>query len=126
MAKHPIETIEKAKALYLQDYSIRKIAEALNIPAHCTIELWKNKYKWKKAKPDYPINSLKAQLARCTKLVDILEPALEKINILKPTQDDKEILANYRRLSDLQLKLVKQLSVLVPIDRKPPKKNIFL
>jgi hypothetical protein len=126
MANYSIDDIEKAKDFYLQGYSIRKIAELMNIPAHCTVDGWKTKYKWKKAKPDYPINSLKAQLERVTKLVDTLEPELEKIDVLKPTPEQKELLSNFRRFSELQLKLIKQLGVLQPIDRRPAKKNIFL
>lgn len=125
MADYSLEEIEEAKTLFLQGYSVRKIGKALDIP-YGTIQIWKQKYKWEKEKPEYPINSLKAQLTRVTKLVDILEPKLDELNILKPSAEEKELLANYRRLSELQLKLIKQLSVLEPIDNKPAKKNIFM
>ena len=126
MANYSIEEIAQAKDYYLQGFSIRKIAEMMNIPAHCTVDQWKKKYNWKKSAPDYPIVSLKAQLKRVTKMVDVLEPALENTDILKPTPEQKELLANFRRLSELQLKLIKQLGALQPIDRRAAKKNIFL
>jgi len=126
MITYPIEKIEEAKQLYIQGFSIRKIAEKLKIPAHCTVDIWKKKHEWKKSLPTYPINSLKAQLERVTALVDKLEPEIAKVDILKPSAEDKEMLTNFKRFSDLQLKLIKQLSLIIPIDEKPDKSNIFM
>jgi DNA-binding transcriptional MerR regulator len=126
MPNYTVEEIEEARRLHIDEgFSIRKTAEALGIKAHCTVSGWKVKYKWKKTAATYPVNSLKAQLTRVTKLVDTLEPKLDEIGIINPSKEQKEILANYRRFSELQLKLIKQLGLLDPAGKKPPKKSIF-
>lgn len=124
MPEYTLEEIEEAKVLILQDYSVRKVGKALDIPFG-TIQIWKKKYKWEKLKPEYPTNSLKAQLERVTKLVDTLEPEIEKVNILDPTKRDKDILANFKRFSELQLKLIRQLGAIDPSVKNPTKNSIF-
>ncbi len=126
MANYSIDVINQAKDLFLQGFSIRKIAEQLRIKQHQTVFKWSHKYNWKKEQPSYPVNSLKTQLDECTALVNKIQPELKHINILSPSQEDRELLLNYNRLSNLQLKLVRQLTGLKIVDKKPSKSNIFL
>ncbi|HEC65158.1 MAG TPA: hypothetical protein ENI23_07690 [bacterium] len=126
MANYSIDVINEGKRLFLQGFSIRKIAEQLGIKQHTTVFRWSHKYNWKKEKPSYPVNSLKAQLDECTALVNKIQPKLKDIDILKPSTQDRELLLNYNRLSNLQLKLVRQLTGLKVVEKKPTKSNIFL
>lgn len=126
MAKYSIDVIKKAKDLYLEDFSIRKITEQLGIKSHLTVFTWSKKYNWKKARPSYPVNSLKEQLNQCTDIVNTIRPKLKEVNVLNPTKEGRELLINYNRFSNLQLKLVRQLSGLKIVDNKSSKKNIFL
>jgi uncharacterized protein YjcR len=126
MANYSIAVIKEAERLFLEGFSIRKVAEQLRIKQHQTVFKWSHKYNWKKKQPSYPVNSLKTQLDECTELVNKMQPELKHINILKPSTEDRELLLNYNRLSNLQLKLVRQLTGLKVVDKKPNKSNIFL
>ena len=125
MAEYPLEIKEKAKELFLQGVSFRKIAEQLNIKQYVTVFKWKKKYNWSKEDKTCPTKSLKGQLDQCTVLVDKMRPKLDKINILKPSREDRELLLNYNRFSNLQLKLVRQLSGIKTSGKKKTKSNIF-
>ena len=125
MAKYSIEVINQAKDLFLQNFSFRKIAEQLHIKRHLTVFSWSKKYNWKQKRPSYPINSLKEQLDQCTAIVEKLRSDVEKANILEPSKKERELLLNYNRFSNLQLKLVRQLSVLKPLSGNTAKKSIF-
>lgn len=126
MPKYTIETIHKAKDLWLQGFSFRKISEQLNVKEHLTVFNWSKQYNWNKEKPSYPINALKKQLERCTSFINQIEPQLDKINILSLNKDDKELFNNYNRLLNLQLRLTKQLCSMYPTENKSNKKSIFL
>ncbi len=118
-------TIEKAKDYWLRGFSFRAIAKQMDI-FYLTIFTWHKKYQWVKEKPDYPVTALKTQLARYTGFIEKLEPELIKIDILAPTKEQKQILANYKAFTSIQLKLINQLGVLKPTVENPSKKSIFI
>lgn len=126
MGNYSIEFILEAEKLWQQGFSFRKICEQLGVKQHKTVFQWSKKYSWKRHSPKYPVESLKVQLNECTALVNKIQPELKHINILKPSPEDKELLLNFNRLSNLQLKLVRQLAGLKVVDKKPDKSNIFL
>jgi uncharacterized protein YjcR len=126
MGNYSIDFIKDAEKLWQQGFSFRKIAKQKGIKQHQTVFHWSKKYNWKKNSPKYPTESLKTQLNECTALVNKIQPELKHINILKPSTEDRELLLNYNRLSNLQLKLVRQLTGLKVVDKKPNKSNIFL
>lgn len=126
MPDYSIEFILECEVLYHQGFSIRKIAQQKGVKSYCTISIWKKKYNWKKNSPKYPVISLKEQLDQCTDLVNKMRPEIDKVNILEPSKQDRELLLNYNRYSNLQIKLVRQLTGLKAIDNKPAKSNIFL
>lgn len=126
MANYPIEFINECEELYKQDFSFRKIAEVKGVKSYVTVFNWSVKYNWKINRPSYPANSLKEQLEQCSLLVNKMQPKINKVNILKPSKEDRELLLNYNRFSNLQLKLVRQLSGIKTINNKLTKKNIFL
>jgi len=125
MATYLLEVVKKAEELFLEDVSFRKIAEQLGVKQHLTIYNWSRKYNWKKDRASYPANSLKEQLDQCSELVNKMRPSIDKVNILKPSKEDRELLLNYNRFSNLQLKLVRQLSGLKVVSGNSSKKNIF-
>lgn len=126
MSNYSIDEIKEAEKLWQQGFSFRKITEQLKVKQHSTVRRWSTKYHWKRNSPKYPTESLKVQLHECTALVNKIQPELKNINILKPSPEDKELLLNFNRLSNLQLKIVRQLTGLKIVDKKPDKSNIFL
>lgn len=125
MSDYSIEFIKECEILYHQDFSFRKIAQTKGVKSYTTLFLWSVKYNWKKKSPKYPVVSLKEQLDQCTDLVNKMRPEIDKVNILAPSKQDRELLLNYNRYSNLQIKLVRQLTGLKVIDSKPAKSNIF-
>ncbi len=125
MVKYSIEVINQAKELFLLDFSFRKIAKQLHIKSHLTVFAWSKKYNWKQKRPSYPVNSLKDQLDQCTTIIEKLRPEVDKANLVEPSKKDRELLLNYNRFSNLQIKLVRQLTVLRVSTKKSSSKNIF-
>jgi uncharacterized protein YjcR len=125
MSNYSIDFINQAKELFLQGFSFRKIAQQLGVKQYATVFHWSKKYSWKKDSPKYPLNSLKDQLDQCTDLVNKLRPEIDKADILRPSKEDRELLLNYNRFSNLQLKLMRQITGLKVSSGKSSKKSIF-
>lgn len=126
MPDYSIEFIKECEVLHHEGFSIRKISQLKGVKSYVTIQVWKKKYNWKKNSPNYPVNSLKEQLDQCTDLVNQLRPKIKDADVLKPSKEDRELLLNYNRFSNLQLKLIRQLTSMKVIENISAKKNIFL
>lgn len=127
MPKHPKVIVDQTEKLYHEGVSYRKIADQIGHGlTYVTVSNWVRKYRWEKDVPKYTVNSLKDQLNQCTYLVNKMRPEIDKVDVITPTKDERELLLNYNRYSNLQLKLVRQLTGLKAIDKKPAKSDIFI
>lgn len=110
---------DEAKEMFLKGVSFRDIAKNLNIKNHLTVYRWSKQQLWSGEKGSSAAKSLKKQLDTCTKLVNNLRSAVNKIDVTRPNKKEREVLMNFNKYSNLQLKLIKQLEITNP--KKTPK-----
>lgn len=122
---YPAETKNQAKELFLKGMTLREIANKLKIKHHLTVYRWSVSEKWKTGRVSLLDESLRNQLEVCTKMVNVLNAAVRKIDIKRPNPKQREILSNFNRYSNLQLKLIKQLDISNPQVAPLRTKSIF-